>query len=91
VSVAEAILGGAVDVPTPGGAVTMRIPPHSANGAELRLRGRGVPAHGGRAKGDLYAKLALVLGPPDAALDEFLRDWAPKHPFDPRQEMRSGT
>jgi hypothetical protein len=87
ISLSEAVLGGSVEVPTPGGSVRMRIPAHSSNGAELRLKGRGVPAHGGRAKGDLYAKLLIVLGPPDVALDEFLRNWTPEHSFDPRQGM----
>jgi DnaJ-class molecular chaperone len=87
ISLSEAILGGPVEVPTPGGPVRMKIPPHSDNGTELRLKGRGVPAHGGRAKGDLYAKLRIVLGPPDAALEEFLRNRKPDPAFDPRQGM----
>ncbi len=65
----------------------MRIPPHSDSGTILRLRGRGVPAHGGHGAGDLLATLHVVLGPPDAALDAFLRDWKPEHPLNPRQAM----
>ena len=87
ISFSEAVLGGSVEVPTPGGPVRMRIPPHSDNGMELRLKGRGVPAHGGRAKGDLYAKLFVVLGPPDPALEEFLRSRTSENSFDPRQSM----
>jgi len=87
ISLSEAVLGGSVEVPTPGGPVKMRIPPHSGNGTELRLKGRGVPAHGGRPKGDLYAKLLLVLGPPDPALEEFLRNRKAEEPFDPRKGM----
>ncbi len=87
ISLSEAVLGGPVEVPTPGGPVRMRIPPHSDNGTELRLKGRGVPAHGAAAKGDLYAKLLVVLGPPDPALEEFLRTRKSEHSFDPRQGM----
>ena len=87
VTLSETVLGGSVEVPTPGGPVRMRIPPHSDSGTELRLRGRGVPAHGGRAAGDMYATLRVVLGTPDAALEEFLRNWTPEHPADPRQAM----
>jgi len=90
VSLSEAVLGGPVEVPTPGGLVRMRIPPHSDGGTELRLRGRGVPGHGSRAAGDLYATLRVVLGPSDAALEAFLRDWKPEHPADPRQAMEAG-
>jgi DnaJ-class molecular chaperone len=87
ISLSEAVLGGPVQVPTPGGPVRMRIPPHSDNGAELRLKGRGVPAHGGLPKGDLYAKLQIVLGPPDPALEEFLRNRKPQESSDPRHTM----
>ena len=87
VSLAEAVLGGPVEVPTPGGPVRMRVPPGSDGGTELRLRGRGVPAHAGQAAGDLYATLRVVLGRPDAALEAFLRDWRPEHPADPRRDM----
>ena len=90
VTLHEAVLGGSVQVPTPGGPVRMRIPPHSDTGTELRLRGRGVPAHGGLAQGDLYATLRVVLGTPDAALDEFLGKWKPAHPADPRRAMEAG-
>jgi len=90
VSLSEAVLGGFVEVPTPKGMVRMRIPPHSDVGTELRLRGRGVPAHSGRTAGDLYATLRVVVGSPDAALEEFLRNWTPEHPVDPRQAMEAG-
>jgi len=89
VSLSEAVLGGPVDVPTPGGTVRMRIPVHSDGGTELRLRGRGVPAHGGQAAGNLYATLRVVLGTPDAALEAFLRDWKPEHPATPRQALET--
>jgi DnaJ-class molecular chaperone len=88
VTPAEAVLGGDVEVPTPGGPVSMHVPPHADSGTELRLRGRGVPAHDGRAAGDLYAKLNVVLGAPDDALEEFLRNWKPKNAIDPRLDMR---
>ena len=89
ITLPEAVLGGFIEVPTPGGAVRMRIPPHSDAGTELRLRGRGVPAHGGQPAGDLYATLRVVLGTPDAALEEFLRHWKPEHPNEPRKPMEA--
>lgn len=87
VTLAEARLGGAVEVPTPGGPVKLRIPAHSDTGRELRLRGRGVPAHGHRKAGDLYVTLSVQLGPPDKALDEFLATWQPDTPHNPRAGM----
>lgn len=87
ITIAEAVLGGPVQVPTPQGPVKMQIPPHSDSGVELRLRGRGVPAHGGQAAGNLYARLSIVIGTPDAALEEFLTQWKPQAPANPRHAM----
>lgn len=89
VSLSEAVLGGSVEVPTPGGSVRMQIPAGSDSGTKLRLRGRGVPMHGDQVAGDLYATLRIVLGKPDAALEAFLRDWKPEHPNAPRREMET--
>ena len=91
VTLKEAVLGGPVEVPTPGGPVRMRIPPGSDSGQELRLRGRGVAAHGKLAAGDLYARLVVMVGKPDAALEAFLRDWAPEAPVDPRAGLEGGA
>lgn len=86
ITLSEAVLGGSVDVPTPGGLVRMRLPPHSESGTELRLRGRGVPAAGKLAAGDLYANLRVMIGKPNAALENFLRSWTAE-PGSPRQAM----
>ncbi len=88
VSLAEAVLGARIAVPTAGGPVTMAVPPHSDSGKVLRLRGRGVPAQGGEPAGDQYVTLKVSIGPDqDAALEAFLKDWTPKHPVDPRAAM----
>jgi DnaJ-class molecular chaperone len=89
VSLQECALGGAVMVPTPGGAVQLTIPPHSENGQRLRLKGRGVPAHAGQPAGDLYARLQLVLGPADPALDAFLQSWTPAQTPHPRHDLET--
>lgn len=85
VTLGEAVLGGRVAVPTPSGAVTMTIPPHSNTGTKLRLRGKGVAG-----RGDELVTLKVVL--PEGSDDDlaaFLKDWAVKHPYDPRGGMRS--
>jgi DnaJ-class molecular chaperone len=91
VSLQEAVLGGPVEIPTPQGKVRMQIPKHADSGTKLRLRGRGVPAHGKVAAGDLYATLRVVVGKPDAALEEFLRNWKPEPAPEPRRAMESGS
>lgn len=89
VTLAEAVLGGPVTVPTPGGPVLMSIPAGSDTGARLRLRGRGVAKHGETPAGDLYASLRVQIGESDAALEQFLRDWKPVNASDPRRAMES--
>ncbi|MFC7472796.1 DnaJ C-terminal domain-containing protein [Dankookia sp. GCM10030260] len=77
VGLKQAVLGGRIAVPTPAGEVSMAVPPRSDTGTRLRLRGRGVAAHGGRPAGDLYVTLRVTLAGVDAALEAFLRDWTP--------------
>jgi DnaJ-class molecular chaperone len=89
VTLTEAVLGGPIEVPTPNGPVRMRVHAGSDTGTELRLRGRGVPAHAGQDAGDLYATLRVVLGKPDAALEAFLQTWKPEHPGTPRHSMEA--
>mgnify|MGYP001066914636 CR=1 FL=1 len=89
VTLAEAVLGARVQAPTPRGPVMVRIPPHSDSGTELRLRGRGVPAHNGLPVGDLYATLRVIIGDQDAALEEFLNKWKPDSPSNPRKAMET--
>ncbi len=56
----EAVLGVAVKIPALDGLTTLRVPPGTAAGSQLRLRGLGLPReHGGR--GDLYATVRLQL------------------------------
>jgi DnaJ-class molecular chaperone len=89
VTLAEAVLGGQVTVPTPGGPVLMSIPAGSDTGVNLRLRGRGVAKHGEVPAGDLYASLRVQIGESDAALEQFLREWKPANALDPRRAMES--
>ncbi len=57
-----AVLGGEAHVPTPAGPVVLKIPAGSQPGQTFRLKGRGMPGLRKPAqKGDLYAKLKLVV------------------------------
>jgi len=58
-TVAEALLGAEVRVPTFQGEVTLRIPPGSQSGRKMRLKGRGVPALKGGTPGDMYLTLQI--------------------------------
>lgn len=62
IGVTEAALGTELKVPTlEGDPVTVRIPAGTQPGQVLRVRGRGVPAAGGRPAGDLLVSLQLVV------------------------------
>lgn len=51
----EAVLGASVVVPTLSGSVKLRIPPGTANGSQLRVRGQGLPKSPRTSeRGDLY-------------------------------------
>jgi DnaJ-class molecular chaperone len=76
VSLADAVLGGKVSVPTPSGSVTMTIPKWSNTGTVLRLKGKGVPRPDGT-RGDEYVTLKLTLpDKPDPELEQFIARWA---------------
>lgn len=87
VTLEEAYCGARVDVPTPDGSVTLKIPPRSQQGSKLRLKGKGVNRAGRR--GDMYVELDVRL--PDKehpALDEVLRDTAGLYSKPVREEIR---
>jgi len=60
ITLAEAIAGAKVDVPTPHGTITLTVPAGTSSGAKLRLKGQGVKSAQGTA-GDLFAELQIVL------------------------------
>ena len=87
VTLAEAVLGGKITVPTPSGNVSVTVPKHSDTGAQLRLRGKGVPAYAGKPAGDAYVTLKVVIGDVDPELERFLHDRGHKHGSNPRRAM----
>lgn len=67
VSVPEAALGGTVEVPTIHGRTSVRIPPGTASGTRLRLKGQGIADARGDGRGDQYCVIRIV---PPKTLDE---------------------
>ncbi len=91
ITLQEAVLGGKVQAPTLTGPVTLTVPPNSNTGSVLRLRGKGITAHGsssgGEPAGDMYVRLVVTLPEkPDDALAEFAKNWTMA--YDPRAKLR---
>ncbi len=87
VSVPDAVLGGKVEAPTPDGLVTLTLPKGSNSGSALRLKGRGLPDPKTGKRGDLLARLLIVLPEePDPELEQFAETWRRKRPYKPRRK-----
>ena len=79
----EAALGAVIAVPLPVGEVKVRIPPGAQSGAELRVRGKGLP---GDPPGDLLLQVRVVLPPADTPrAREVYETMARELAFDPRR------
>jgi len=88
VTLYEAALGGRIAAPTLEGKVELTVPPGSNGGRVLRLRGKGLPATDGKAAGDLYVTLRIMLPEgEDADLEALARKWRDHKPYDPRKKL----
>ncbi len=82
ISVPDAVLGGKVECPTPDGPVSVTVPKGSNSGQIMRLRGKGAYAGGGR--GDLKARLMVMLPETtDPILLRIAEDWRSSRPYKP--------
>jgi len=60
ISFSEASLGAKVEIPTPEGTTTIKIPPATQSGSKLRLKGQGMPVPRSEQRGDLFAEIQVV-------------------------------
>ena len=83
----EAALGAKVKVPTPDGAVDLKVPAGTTGTRKLRLRQRGIP---GRPAGDLFVELVITLPPVDSeAARAFYERMREELTYDPREKLGS--
>jgi len=87
----EAVLGTSVQVPTLGGSVSLKVPPGTHAGQQLRLAGRGLPKP--RAgEGDLFAIVQIAV--PTAASEReraLFKELAETSKFNPRKHFEQGA
>lgn len=83
---AEAVLGAKVDVPTPKGQVTVNVPPNSATGKMLRLKGLGLSAKDGQ--GNMLVTLQVTVPVVVSEREqELYRELAEISKFNPREAL----
>jgi len=87
ITLPEAVLGGAINVPTVDGPVSLKVPPDSNTGSVLRLKGKGIVDRASGQRGDQYVRLKVLLpDKSDADLREFTEKWSLRHPYTVRPE-----
>jgi molecular chaperone DnaJ len=90
VTYSEAALGANVEVPTPDGPVTLKVPAGSQDGRQLRIRGKGAPKLKSGGKGDVIARLRIVVPKkPSKRERELLEELAKANRGDPREALFS--
>jgi molecular chaperone DnaJ len=69
ITVGEALRGASVEVPTPSGSISVKIPVGAQSGQQLRIKGKGVAAHRQTPAGDLYLRLMVHVPKEELAED----------------------
>ncbi len=89
VTLAEALLGAKIAVPTLDGTTTMTLPGGTQTGRTFRLRGKGVPRLKGGGRGDQYVTVRVVLPQTlDAHSRRLIEEFDQRNPVQPRAHMR---
>ncbi|OYW85964.1 MAG: hypothetical protein B7Z20_08135 [Sphingobium sp. 32-64-5] len=84
ISLAEAVNGGKVKVPTVDGPVMLSIPAGSTSGKTLRLKGKGFSSKADQ-RGDQFVTLMIDIPADDARLRELVGGWEDTR--NPRQAL----
>lgn len=91
VSVAEAVLGARIEVPTPDGVARVRVVPGTQSGQRLRLRGRGAVSPKDGRRGDLILETRVMLPRVlDERSKELIREFGRLNADDVRSELFKG-
>ena len=85
----EAVLGGEIEVPTPDGKVTMKIPSGVDSGQSLRLKGKGWRKPNNK-RSDLMVKLKIVTPKDTSEIErEYYQKISQASDFNPRKSLEN--
>jgi curved DNA-binding protein len=87
ITIAEAIRGATIEVPTPSGTIKVKVPAGAQSGQQLRIKGKGVAAHGQTPAGDLYLRL-MVRVPNEKIAQELVDKIDRAYDEDVRKDVR---
>lgn len=93
VTISEAVLGATIDVPTIDGIATIKVPPATASGQKLRIKGKGLAGGAGASRksgrgGDLYAVISIALPKKIGKKErELLEEFDLINPYEPRRGL----
>lgn len=88
ITIGEALRGATVEVPTPAGKVNVKIPAGAQSGQQLRLKGKGVAAHGQSPAGDLYLRLMIRVPKDNNIAPDIIDRIDRAYPEDVRKDVR---
>ncbi len=89
ITLAEAVLGAKIKIPTIHGPVSVTVPPGTNTGKTLRLKDKGIVIEKGtdRRCGSEYVLLKVMLpDEPDSRLKDFAREWTKAGDYDVRRK-----
>lgn len=88
IAVYEATLGSKIEVPTLYGRTTIKIPPGTKSGQKFRLREKGAPFPGKKARGDQFVEVSIVPPPfNDERIRELMREIEKISDQHPREKL----
>jgi molecular chaperone DnaJ len=88
ITIGEAVRGATVEVPTPMGKLKVKIPAGAQSGQQLRLKGKGVSAHGQSPAGDLYLRLMIRVPKDNHIPEEVIEKIDRAYAEDVRKDVR---
>jgi DnaJ-class molecular chaperone len=81
-------MGAKIEVPSLEGATLLKIPPGTASGLKMRLKGKGILNPKSKTKGDMVVEIKIVPPPTtDIEVRRLLQKIESKAPYNPRQEF----